>query len=816
MHAPRRLMKSCLLAVLASSLGFWVAPALAQPAATVSGAEFRKFLGDYCLACHDDASAEGKLSLASLPMTPADLPRWQPVFEKLQSGQMPPQGEKQPTPAERRKIGDWLRLRLHEASLARQQTDGRVVLRRLNRTEYETTLRDLLGPQVEVKELLPSDNIAAGFDNVSAVLDVSSAHLLRYQDAAEQALRTVIPRQLPLDQPLKSSLTGKQVLQKQKQAEGMLGKTLRLDGESLVLCVRPPGHITFGTATAPRTGRYLLRAKLQAVNTNGRPLPVRLTAGWDWGRRETAVLSVADAAADRPTEVELEVQLNFRELVDLHAWSLPTGRELSDNQDKRTPDELPGLVIHRLDLEGPLDPWPPRGYSRLFGDLPLKSQYKGGPLFVAPNDPPADADRLLKSFLPVAFRRPVAPELHAYYLQMVLGALERKLSFEDALLIGYRAALCSPHFLFLQEPIAGAAEPGRLDEYAVAARLSYFLWSTLPDEPLLESAARGELSQPKNLRQQVERMLADPRAQRFTENFAGQWLDLRQLNATTPDPNVYGEFDDFLSWSMPRETTLFFEEILRENRSLTEFVVSDWTYLNQRLAQHYGVPGVFGGTLQKTTLPAGSHRGGVLTQASILKVTADGTKTSPVLRGAWVLERILGQPPAPPPPSVAAIEPDIRGATTIREQLDKHRNVASCAACHKHIDPPGFALESFDVIGGYREFYRATRFNREAQVELINYPGRRFTRGPAVDPSGETPAGGKFAQSDEYKALLLADKDQLARNLAEKLLVYATGADIQFADREVVEQLVADSRAQNYGFCSLLHAVVQSRIFLRK
>jgi hypothetical protein len=280
---------------------------------------------------------------------------------------------------------------------------------------------------------------------------------------------------------------------------------------------------------------------------------------------------------------------------------------------------------------------------------------------------------------------------------------------------------------------------------------------------------------PAVLRAQVERMLKDPRARRFTANFAGQWLDLRNINATSPDPQIYGEFDDFLFWSMPRETELFFEEVLGKDLSLTDFVYSDWTFLNQRLAQHYGIKGVSGGELRKVKLPANSHRGGVLTHASILKVTADGTRTSPVLRGKWVLERILGQPPDPPPPDIPAIEPDIRGSTTIRQQLDRHRNTPACAACHRHIDPPGFALESFDVIGGFRTFYRGTRATRAGLADLANYPGRKVYQGLDVEQGGQTPDGRKFRDIGEYRKLLLADKDQLARNLAPPLPRLAGG-----------------------------------------
>ena len=279
----------------------------------------------------------------------------------------------------------------------------------------------------------------------------------------------------------------------------------------------------------------------------------------------------------------------------------------------------------------------------------------------------------------------------------------------------------------------------------------------------------GADPKPDVLRAQVERLLNDPKARRFTANFAGQWLDLRNINATSPDPQIYGEFDDFLFWSMPRETERFFEEILRADRSLTEFVHSDWTFLNQRLAQHYGIAGVSGGELRKVKLPPDSHRGGVLTQASILKVTADGTRTSPVLRGKWVLDRILGQPPSPPPPDIPAIEPDIRGATTIRQQLDKHRNTPACA-----VVPPAHRSARLRA-GDLRRHRRLARLlprppGRRGMVELANYPGRKIFRGLDVEKGGKTPDGQPFKDIDDYKQLLLADKDQLARNLARKLI----------------------------------------------
>ncbi|MES2466434.1 MAG: DUF1588 domain-containing protein [Verrucomicrobiota bacterium] len=307
------------------------------------------------------------------------------------------------------------------------------------------------------------------------------------------------------------------------------------------------------------------------------------------------------------------------------------------------------------------------------------------------------------------------------------------------------------------------------------------------------------------MRQQVERLLNNPKSKAFTENFTGQWLSLRAIDATAPDRTLYPEYDDVLKTAPLKEPKLFFEEVLQHDLSMTNLVSSDFTFLNARLAKHYGIPGVEGAGMRRVPLPLESHRGGVFTMSSVLKVTANGTTTSPVIRGAWVMDRILGTPPPKPPPGIGFIEPDIRGATTMREQLAKHRNVESCAHCHRDIDPPGFALESFDVIGGWRENYRA-----------IGDHSRRVVQGPAVDPGDVLPDGRKFNNIDEYKELLLTDKDQLARNLAGKVIAYSTGAPPTPMDDPQIESIIAGIRERNFGFRSLIHEVVQSELFRSK
>ncbi len=318
---------------------------------------------------------------------------------------------------------------------------------------------------------------------------------------------------------------------------------------------------------------------------------------------------------------------------------------------------------------------------------------------------------------------------------------------------------------------------------------------------------------PDTLGRQVDRMLGDPKSVAFTQNFASQWLALRAIDDTMPDRMLYPEFDDLLKESMVKEVMLFFDEVLKHDLSLTNFVASDFTMLNGRLAEHYGIAGVEGMEFRKVSLPPDSHRGGVLTMAAVLKVTANGTTTSPILRGAWVLDRILGTPPPKPTADVEAVEPDIRGATTIRAQLAKHRQDAACATCHVKIDPPGFALENFDVIGGWRENYRSIG---EGKPLIVSGRRMRYLSGPTVDASDVLPDGRPFQNIDEYKQLLLEDKDELARSLAAKLVQYATGAAPMTSDRPEIEDIVSRIRVKNYGFRSLVNEVVQSKIFQHK
>jgi hypothetical protein len=388
--------------------------------------------------------------------------------------------------------------------------------------------------------------------------------------------------------------------------------------------------------------------------------------------------------------------------------------------------------------------------------------------------------------------------------------------FTEALLGTYAGVLCSPAFVTLEE------RPGPLNDHALASRLAYFLGNSEPDATLRALADQGKLKDPKVLAAQAERLLADPRAARFVEAFLDYWLDLRKAADTSPDETLYNDYylDDYLVESSVEETRSFFAEMIRGNLPARNLVTSDFVMVNDCLATLYSLPGVQGARIRRVSLPADSVRGGLLTQASVLKVTANGTNTSPVMRGAWITERILGQPVPPPPPSVPAVEPDIRGATTIRDQLAKHRTLPTCNSCHAKIDPPGYALESFDVFGGWRDRYRAIGYSEKDGKAEVGF-GKNgqpfyFHAAQPVDPSGVLPDGRKFADIRAMKRLLAADERMLARNLARQLTTYATGAPVGFGDRPKIEALLDRAQPGGYGVKSLIKSLVASELFRNK
>ena len=853
---------------------------LILPAAAWS-AEPKAFFEDHCFECHDSDTRKGNLDLTSLKAdfaNPEDFARWVKVHDRLASGEMPPKKKARPPAAEAEAVTKWVRDSLLSAENQRLAGEVRTGVRRMTRSEYENTMRDLFDlPGAALEGDLPADGSAHGFDTNSDALDISHDNLAKYIESADRVLDLAIVTQpqAPTVQKRRVSLAnrggfvasiimnGDGVLLKDKkpdpdfppageQAHIDEGAHERMgifhDGAAVGLFRHEDESVSpyFKEYTAIYPGMYRVRISLWSFQWDkGVVLPARgteaarlsvvqLTGDGRGGQHPSYVLGYYDAPSIDSREHELVTWMNRNEIIGFNTASLAPVANYA-RKGRAMAFTGPGIAVDWMDIEGPLnDQWPTKAHQLLFGDLPLaefkavenpgvhpparkKMRQLGGEnrpdpdkgLWTVKSEAPlADADRLLAAFLPKAFRRPVEAGIRQQYVARVDERLKAGDCFETAMRWAYRAALCSPDFLYHVEP------PGQLDNYALASRLSYFLWHSMPDARLQQLASDGTLRQPEVLRGEVERMLQDAKFQRFIDDFLGQWLKLRQIAANDPDRKLYPEFSPYLQDSMVAETRAYFRELIEHDLDATYLVRSDFAMLNQKLAVHYGITGVVGSQIRRVALPAESHRGGLLTQAAVLKVTANGTTTSPVPRGAFVMGRILGQPPEPPPPNIPAVEPDVRGAKTIREQLDKHRSDATCASCHAKIDPAGFALEAFDVIGGFRERYRSIGDGDPAPRGSIDpIIGISFKLGPAVDPSGVLPDGRKFRDIDELESLLASDPERLLRNLAQQLTIYSTGRDVTVGDRDALAAILSATEKKGGGIRTLIHEIVQSSLF---
>ena len=842
------------LAAVALSVGASSARAEApsEPPAAIND-----FVSNHCTVCHDDATREADLDLTALSFDLSDpqaYARWEQIFDRVSKGEMPPAEMLPPSEEELASFKKHLDQPLLVASRERQQLEGRATVRRLNRLEYEDTLRDLLGlPILEVKEFLPEDPLAYGFNKVGDALDVSHVQMNRYLSAADFALRQAVASQV--DPP--ETRTERYYTWDQRRFNlgpgPVIRQTFRLKGydvvprprrrrgrgedepppdpnrdrsdESVAVVVSTyePTEIQFSSFQAPKTGRYRLTFSAFTIW-----MALDFKQAFP-GRRDEQITIYSDAAPSiyrrlggfdigpEPTVNTIDVWMNEGESIRPDASRLVRCRPPDFKNPDAEEDGMPGVAFQWMEVEGPIiDQWPPQGHQVMFGELPIepaKTEVQSGlGVSVVSEDPAQDAPRLLKRFMEQACRRPVSDLDVQLFLPVFEHAQHLGHDFTESMLAAYTAVLCSPGFLYFHD------EPGPLSDLALAERLSYFLWNSTPDAELRDLAVRGRLRDPEVLRQQTDRLLDDPRSDRFVTNFLDYWLDLRFLWGTTPDIVLYPEYelDDMLNESMLMETQRFFDVLVVENLPASNIVDSDFVMINQRLARHYGIEGVEGIDIRRVELPEDSVRGGLMTQASVMKVTANGTTTSPVIRGTWVLSRILGTPPPPPPPSVPAVEPDTRGATTIREQLAKHRSTESCNACHQHIDPPGFALENFDVMGAFQTRYRS--FEQGQPAKGVGHNGQLFEYklGPEVDSSGELIDGREFEDIRGLKECLLQDPDQIARNLVEQLTVYATGAPIQYADRPRVEAILDATCDEDFGVRSLIHEIVQSEMFLNK
>jgi len=732
---------------------------------------------------------------------------------------------------------------------------------------------------IPLQASLPEDGSAHGFDKNSDALDISHVNLSKYVDAADQALDMAIAVQPnpPLRQTHRFSIArhmyhiimnGDAVMIRDgKEIDPWFapsGKHAHIGAHEHINILRDcekrgssPGVFRhedesfkpyFYDFAALYPGKYRIQTSFWSFGWDkGKILPgrgveaarlsvVQLEEDGRGGGHPSYILGYFDAPPNKPMVHEVTQWLNFKDTLGFNTASLaPVANYYKANRSLEFAG--PGIACDYIEIEGPIhDVWPPEGHRRLFGELPLvafdtrdtpelsqpKRKYPRRET-QAPNppDPPAgnwtvasmwplrDADRLLASFLPRAFRRPVSEEARKEYLALVEKRLAAGDCFETAMRYAYRAALTSPEFLYQVE------QPEQFDDYALASRLSYFFWNSMPDETLIQLAEKGQLRNGNVLKGEVERMLADPKSKRFVDDFLGQWLNLRKIAANDPDKKLYPEFSPYLQDSMIAESRAYFRELLDKDLDASYLVRSDFAMVNEKLATLYGIPGVVGSQIRRVPVPAGCPRGSFLTQAAVLKVTANGTTTSPVPRGAFVMSRLLGQTPEPPPPNITAVEPDVQGTTTIREQLDKHRSNTACAGCHAKMDPPGFALESFDVIGGQRDRYRSLGETGDAapRGRIDPFIGISFKLGPKVDPSGELVDGRKFQGIEEFQQLLAADKKKLLKNLAEQLCVYATGRPIGFGDRAEITAIVDKTEAKGGGVRTLIHELVQSKLF---
>ena len=785
--------------VFLSAIVFCIAAS--QVAATSDTTTFRTrllpFLNAHCMDCHNSTETDGELDLTGLSTTLADtevMRRWVLIHDRVSAGEMPPADQPRPSTAKKSRVLETLAAALTKADQARSD----VVLRRLNRNEYENTVRDLFDVYVDVKSHLPQDASVSGFDNVGEGLAVSAEAAQAYLMAADATLDAVFgPTQPPKRIDHRTNLLDQKNHDGTPRLTNHIGKMFRQTDDGLVIFQSRycPTNLVNLARLRPTAGTYRGTIRARAIQSEA-PVTLRIYGGDTIvGRREKHLVGYYDIPPGEWTTIEFTDRL-----VEDGGTYQPKCYGTRDTRKDADTYPEPGIEIGDITIEGPLEEWPPRSREKLLQDVKIDR----GTL--------DDAEAVLRRILPRAFRRATNAGEVDPYLDLVKSAMNAGRPFDEALRLGLKGLLCSPEFLFLDEP-------GRkvVSQHALASRLSYFLWSSMPDDELLAAADAGKLNQPGILREQVERLLSDPKAEAFTTNFVGQWLDLRDIDFTEPDMNLYPEFDELLRLSMVEETNQYFREILNHDFSVLTFIDSDFTFLNERLAKHYGVPDIHGQKFRKITLPPDSVRGGVLTQASVLKVTANGTNTSPVLRGVWVMENILGQSTPPPPSNVPAVEPDIRGATTLREQLARHRNEDSCAVCHDKLDPAGFALENFDVIGGWRDHYRTLGEGDHPGISQhpLTFAWVRYRIGRPVDATGKTADGQSFGDIRQFKQLLLRQESRVVTGLAEKLTTYALGRRIGFSDRQDIQNIVRNVTDTGYGFRSLIHEVVQSEIFQR-
>ena len=818
--------------------------AVAAPVHAAVPEKLALLIGNACFDCHGKDSAEGSLDLTSLAFDPMDLgnrERWIHIHDRIAKGEMPPNAEDLPKDA-RAELERLIAQPILDADHAEIVADGRGPLRRLNRDEYEQNLRDVLQlPNLDIRDILPEDREGHHFNKTTETLDLSRVQLVAYLDAAEAALRAAMVSGTEPPPMTKFRAVGTSLfpgISTFGEREAMFfakdNKAVTIAKEEIAAADKDEQIelALFRSAHWPYFGyprgfiarlpgeynvRFSARAVLQEPGYTIKPAtqPVAMTfrARKPSGADVSGDVRATGGIMDIQPEVaayETVVRLLPGETIEYSLLGLPV--PLARNVKGGPPTYRyppfpeggqPGVAFQWLEIEGPIasEVWPPLSHRVLFDDLGVE---------VASKHPKADAKRLLRRFVGLASREPVPEEALSKFEQLILMRLDHGAPFGEAMLAGYKAFLCSGHFLYLQEPEHAD------DHFAIASRLSHFLSNTRPDAHLSELARNKQLRDAAVLRRETERLIASVGFSRFVKNFTDYWLNLRHVRRDEPDIRLYPEyrFDDYLVESMELETRTFFTAMVRDNLPATALVTSDFVFANDRTAKHYGLPPLGGSAMRQVTLPKDSPLGGLLTQAAILKVTTNGTTTSPVIRGAWIMERLIGEPPPPPPASVPAVEPDIRGAETIRDLLALHTKSESCSSCHAKFDPVGLALENFDILGGWRTRYRG--LEEGERITGIDRAGHdfAFTLAANVDASGRLLDGQEFQNIRDLKSILASNPRQLARNLLHQFTLYATGTPLRFSDRAEIEAMLDGCAADGYCVRDLLHALVQSKIFL--
>jgi hypothetical protein len=844
-------MTRCALLALAST---YLSTAAVPPAPDDEGFEriVRPFIGKYCVECHGPDEQKGKLRLDTLGndfSDPRTAELWGEVVNTVNSHEMPPEDKPQPQPDAAGEFADWLAAELGRAEIAGRAS--RVILRRMNRAEYNNTIRDLTGVDFQPAEGFPEDASAGGFDNIGQALSLSPLQIELYYDAA----RTVLDRALV--EATEAPPTIRWRFEPEEDASGGDRTRVERDGNRIIvnkgineiegghIVMRQPAwnrNLNIRNFQLPDEGEYIIRFRAsaripnrEAVVTSAQnlllarkserdaekpensryhqeeyerqlehfttspiydygPPRVRLTRTLG-GTPETVDEMDVDAPSSEPAVYEIRTRFTTADagITFDPAYEIPRHLENHTLLDKTT-FARPELLIDWVEIEGPIHPtWPPASHSLIMG----------GPMEGSESTRARD---ILERFMTRAYRRPVAASEIDARLALFTRLREEKPSFIEAIKPPLAAVLASPHFLFLVEPAAADEMPRPLDPYELASRLSYFLWSSMPDELLFEAAQTGRLLKREVLLAEVDRMLSDPKSRAFVQNFAGQWLGIRKVGSNPPAPNLYPEYDRHLETSIVRETEAFFAEILDHDLDTLHFLRSDFVTINERLARFYGIPGVKGDHMRRVAVPDGVQRGGLVTQASIHTITSNGTRTSPVLRGVWVLKTLLGTDPGLPVANAGEIANQVPGIdkATVRQRLEIHREAPACARCHNKIDPLGLSLENFNAAGQWRE------------QEGHGYQGRIQKNDPVIDASAKMPDGTTFVGVRGLQEQLLQQEDKFLTALSTQLHTYALGREMGFADRPAIATSVNSMKSEGRTLRALVRHIVSSPAFTTK